>query len=171
VINALRGQISVEDAPGGGALFRVILPAATEEALLSTTASGVSSQAERSDRSRRVLIIDDDALVAKSLAARLAGDRFDVRTVIDARQGLNILLADEPFDLAYCDVMMKELTGIDLHKSLQKNAPQRLSKVVFMTGGAFTPEAQAFLSQRGEMHVEKPFDIVADACRRLGIGV
>ena len=171
VINALRGRITVEDAPGGGALFRVILPAATEEALLSATGSGVSARAERSARSRRVLIIDDDALVAKSLAARLAGDLFDVRTVFDSRQGLDILLTDEKFDLAYCDVMMKDITGIDVHKALQENAPQRLSKLVFMTGGAFTPEAQAFLEQRGEMHVEKPFDIVADACRRLGIGV
>ncbi|HEX3694073.1 MAG TPA: ATP-binding protein [Polyangia bacterium] len=169
VVNALQGQISVHDVPGGGALFRVVLPAATGEGHPAVPAPSEASAVGRTEQSRRVLIIDDDALVAKALAVRLAGDRFEVRTVLDARQGLEILLADDRLDLVYCDVMMKDFTGIDFHEALRRKAPERLSKVVFMTGGAFTAEARAFLDERVDTHVEKPFDIVADALRRVGL--
>ncbi|HEY2899562.1 MAG TPA: ATP-binding protein [Polyangia bacterium] len=169
VVNAFQGRISVHDAPGGGALFRVVLPAATGDDRAAVPAPPVAAAIERTEQSRRVLIIDDDALVAKALAVRLTGDRFDVRTVLDARQGLEILLADDRVDLVYCDVMMKDFTGIDFHEALRRKAPERLSKVVFMTGGAFTAEARAFLEERGDTHVEKPFDIVADALRRVGL--
>jgi CheY-like chemotaxis protein len=168
IINALQGRITVHDAPGGGALFQIILPAAAEKTFASSPAPTVQPVTERKNHRPRILIIDDDALVAGALAGRLAGDFFEVRTVLDARQGLDIVLADDGLDLVYCDVMMKDFTGIDLHKALRQKAPQRLSKVVFMTGGAFTGQAQAFIGQRRDAHVQKPFDIVADARRRVG---
>jgi signal transduction histidine kinase len=169
IINALQGRITVHDAPGGGALFRVILPAAAGETLASPPASAVEPTGEHRNQRPRILIIDDDALVASGLAACLATDCFEVRTVLDAREGLAIFLADHGLDLVYCDVMMNDFTGIDLYEALRQKAPQRLSKVVFMTGGAFTAQAQAFVEQRRDAHVQKPFDIDADARRRVGL--
>ena len=169
IINALQGRITVHDAPGGGALFQIILPAAAERTFASPAAPTVQPAMERKNHRPRILIIDDDALVADALARQLAGDFFEVRTVLDARQGLEIVLADDGLDLVYCDVMMKDFTGIDLHQALRQRAPQRLSKVVFMTGGAFTGHAQAFIDQQRDAHVQKPFDVVADARRRVGL--
>jgi PAS domain S-box-containing protein len=169
VVNALRGQISVHDAPGGGALFRVVLPAATADASGPTPPIAVEVAAEPKTHPRRILIIDDDAMVAHALAACLPENVFEVRAVLDSRQGLDILLADDRLDLAYCDLMMKTFTGIDLYEALRQKAPHRLSKVVFMTGGAFTSEARAFLEKKGDVFVQKPFDILADACRRMGL--
>jgi CheY-like chemotaxis protein len=116
----------------------------------------------------RILIIDDDALVAGALASRVAGDLFEVRTVLDGRQGLDILLTDDRLDLAYCDVVMKDFTGVDLYEALQQASAERLSKVVFMTGGAFSGRAELLYEQCREACVQKPFDIVADARRRTG---
>ncbi|HXK16881.1 MAG TPA: ATP-binding protein, partial [Polyangiaceae bacterium] len=169
IVNALHGRISVHDAPGGGALFRVTLPAMTESAPLSAPEPRALPQAGSLNRRRRVLIIDDDPRVAGSLASRLGVEPFDVQKVLDARQGLALLLADASFDLVYCDVMMKDLTGIDLYEALRRQAPERLAKLVFMTGGAFTAEARTFLEQRGDGHVQKPFDILVDARRRSGL--
>jgi CheY-like chemotaxis protein len=169
IITALHGRISVHDAPGAGALFRITLPAMTETARAPVPAAATPVEMARKNSRPRVLIIDDDALVAEALASRLTGELFEVRTVLHARQGLDLLLADDCPDLAYCDVMMKDLTGIELYEALRAQAPQRLSRLVFMTGGAFTPEARAFLEQRGDAYVQKPFDIVADARRRSGL--
>jgi CheY-like chemotaxis protein len=164
----LQGHVTVHDAPGGGALFRVVLPLTSQTTRTTAAVPSVEAPAKANVRRPRILIIDDDAMVARALAARFAAQPFEVRTVDDGRQGLQLVLADDELDLVYCDVMMKGFTGIDLHAALQLAAPQRLAKVVFMTGGAFTGEAQAFLEQQRDTFVQKPFDIVADARRRVG---
>jgi two-component system NtrC family sensor kinase len=131
-------------------------------------ASGNQDRFDPKARRPRILIIDDDAMVASALASRVAGDLFEVRTVLDGRQGLDILLTDDQLDLAYCDVVMNDFTGVDLYEALRRQSPQRLAKVVFMTGGAFTGRTQTLYEQCRDACVEKPFDIVADARRRVG---
>ncbi len=165
IVRSAHGQITVHDGPCGGALFRVVLPSTQPvDAWGTTTEKRLDSQPRRP----RILIIDDDAMVAGALASQVAGDRFDVRTVLDGRQGLDILLGDDRLALAYCDVMMQDFTGIDLYEALQKQSPERLSKVVFMTGGAYTGRSQVLFEQCPDACVHKPFDILADARRRIG---
>jgi len=165
IIRSLQGQITVHDAPGGGALFRVTLPATTQRDVASSPPPVLAPKARRP----RILIIDDDAMVARAMASRLSGELFDVRTILDGREGLDILLHDDALDLVYCDVMMKDFTGIDLFEELERRSPQRLPKVVLMTGGAFSTRARTFLEQHREVYVQKPFDIVADARRRIDV--
>jgi signal transduction histidine kinase len=167
IVDALNGRLLVGDAPEGGALFRILLPAATVPPPRPAP-ERAAHVAPEPGRTRRVLLIDDDALVARALEKRLAKASFQVRAVTDGGEGLDLLLGDEPFDLVYCDVMMKGVTGIDLFEALKTRAPERLPKIVLMTGGAFTGQARAFLDDHPGAHVEKPFDIVADARRRLG---
>jgi PAS domain S-box-containing protein len=168
IVASLSGQLTVEDAPGGGALFRVLLPPAapTIEAMPPAPAS---PRAAPAGGRHRVLIIDDDPLVAEALESALEGEAFEVRTVQDGLQGLEILLKSDDVDLAYCDVMMKGFGGVDLYEALRRDAPARLSKVVFMSGGASTDEARAFLAEHTSDFVQKPFDILTDANERLGV--
>ena len=165
VIASLQGRITVHDAPGGGALFRVVLPPSSGA---GEAAPVLAPAPPREDRRRRVLIIDDDALVARALAARFAGGPFEVRAVHDGRVGVEILLADDGLDLVYCDLMMNGFSGMDVYEAVRRRSPERASKVVFMSGGAFTSEARTFLAERRDAFVQKPFDIVEDARRRLG---
>jgi PAS domain S-box-containing protein len=174
VVQSLRGTIAAHEAPGGGALFRILLPPAAALVAASAGVSGpvpVSGGAPASNgdgRRLRVLIIDDDALVARALASRFQGGPFDVRAVHDGRVGLEILLADEEPDLVYCDLMMNGFSGIDVYEAARRRAPARAEKVVFMSGGAFTTEARTFLAERRHAFVQKPFDILEDARRRVG---
>jgi signal transduction histidine kinase len=167
IIHALDGRISVHDAPNGGALFRVVLPASgqvTAAATLRAVEPGLAAEG----RVARILIIDDDTRVAAALVSRFDDRGVEVRAVHDGRQGLDIILSDDGIDLVYCDLMMKDFSGLDLHEALRRHAPERLHKIVFMTGGAFTAEAQAFVDRRHDVVVQKPFDIVADASQRVG---
>jgi PAS domain S-box-containing protein len=167
VIKSLHGTITVHDAPGGGALFRVALPAA--RAGLASDALPAPSTPATDDRRRNVLIIDDDAQVARALASRIAGGPFDVRTVHDGRAGLELLLADQAPDLVYCDLMMNGFSGMELYEAAHGRSPERAAKVVFMSGGAFTREARTFVAERRAAFVQKPFDILEDARTRLGV--
>jgi CheY-like chemotaxis protein len=70
-----------------------------------------------------------------------------------------LLATDRHFDVIFCDIMMPEVTGMDLHRWLIDHDPQLAKRVVFVTGGAFTPETKAYLDGVENLTIEKPFDI------------
>jgi FixJ family two-component response regulator len=54
--------------------------------------------------------------------------------------------------------MMPQMTGMDLHERLSELAPAQAEAMVFLTGGAFTPRARAFLERFADAALEKPVD-------------
>ncbi|AKF84288.1 histidine kinase [Myxococcus fulvus 124B02] len=107
----------------------------------------------------RVLVVDDDALVSGAIRRTLSREN-DVDVVVSARQALERLSGPEPrhYDVVLCDLMMPEMTGMDLHEALGHAAPAIAERMVFITGGAFTPTARTFLERVENPRVEKPFD-------------
>ncbi|MCP3102625.1 ATP-binding protein [Myxococcus sp. K15C18031901] len=107
----------------------------------------------------RVLVVDDDALVSGAIRRTLAREN-DVDVAVGARQALERLLQPEPprYDVVLCDLMMPEMTGMDLYEALRRTVPAVAERVVFITGGAFTPTARNFLERVENPRVEKPFD-------------
>jgi CheY-like chemotaxis protein len=107
---------------------------------------------------RRVLIIDDERLVGEAIARALAEDN-DVEVATDAQEALSRLAAHERFDVILCDLMMPVVTGMDLYADVMKREPRLAGRFVFMTGGAFTARARAFLESIVNPCLEKPLDM------------
>jgi CheY-like chemotaxis protein len=107
-------------------------------------------------RRGRILVIDDEPMLCTVIKTVLGIDH-DVTTVTSAKEALGQLGGGERFDLILCDLMMPEMTGMDLHSRLQELAPDQAAKLVFMTGGAFTENAQAFLARLPNESIGKPF--------------
>jgi signal transduction histidine kinase len=154
IVTSFGGEISVDDRPGGGAVFRVQLPTAAE--------------APASQRPR-VLIIEDDERVGAALAVSLRSE-FEVMVISDGQRALERMLSDPGLALVYCDLMMSGLTGMGIYERLAEQAPEQLPKVVFMTGGAYTPPAASLIERLDGAVVYKPFDILAETRRRLKRG-
>lgn len=122
----------------------------------------------------RLLVIDNDEKLAK-LIGRMLAPEHDVLTLTSATEALRRAAAGERFDLILCDIIMPEVTGIAFHERLSVVAPELVSRVVFITGGAPSPTVEAFL-ERGSIHlIEKPFPplaefrrVVRDHLRRVG---
>ncbi len=55
--------------------------------------------------------------------------------------------------------MMPGMSGIELLQELARVAPDQAKRLVFLTGGAVTPEAQAFLATTTHHLIVKPFDV------------
>jgi CheY-like chemotaxis protein len=91
------------------------------------------------------------------LALVLSADH-DVEVNVDPRAGLERVLAGERFDVIFCDLMMPRMTGMDFHALLSKRVPEQAERIVFITGGAFTPAARAFTSRVSNTFLDKPFD-------------
>jgi CheY-like chemotaxis protein len=104
----------------------------------------------------RILVIDDEQLMCELLGTMLSDDH-EVETLSNAREALAKLQAGTSYDLILCDLMMPELTGMDLHAELLRLRPEQAARMVFMTGGTFTDRAQQFLAEHGRVQLQKPF--------------
>ena len=154
IVHELGGDIAVRSAIDRGTTFSVRLPAAKR---WRHAAFRSSPSLPAPDARGRVLIIDDEALVADAMALTLRDDN-DVTVMTDARVALAQLAAGAQYDVIFCDLMMPVLTGMDLYAELVRAAPSAAGRVIFVTGGAFTPRARAFLAGIGTRCLEKPVD-------------
>jgi signal transduction histidine kinase len=151
IVAAFGGHIQVESRPGYGSTFRVLLPMASE-ARHEAPRAIPAGDAPRA----RVLAIDDDVLIVNVLK-RVLGSSCDLEAVTSVRAA-RAFLADREFDVILCDLMMPDMTGMDLHEELMARSPRLAESMIFLTGGTFTPRAQAFLDGVPNLRLEKPFD-------------
>lgn len=166
IVQGYAGEISVHDRPGGGASFRVSLPVALDAR--AADASAAQGPAAASVTPAHVLLIDDDTRVLAALSGPLQRAGYRTSVCPSGAEGLQQLLEHGDIDIAFCDLMMKGMTGMDLYAELLGRAPRLLEKVVFMTGGACSPQSRQFVLEHPESVVEKPFELLAEVRKRLG---
>lgn len=151
IIESFGGAITVTSKLGFGTTFKVALPIASQLPLALHEEPSLPAQPRS-----RILMIDDEPAVGRSIRLLLAPDH-EVINVTRAMEGLELLAAGELFDLILCDVMMPEMSGIELHSQLVARFPAYAQRIVFMTGGAFTSQAREALEAIGAPRLEKPF--------------
>ncbi len=154
IITSLGGRIEVRSCLGRGTTVSVSLPAAR-----GATAPQDGKRAAAPVEPARILIVDDEPAIVRALQRRLAPHR--VESALGGRPALELLERDRGFDVVLCDLMMPDLTGMDLHALVQQRWPELAERFVFMTGGAFTARAREFLEQVKAPRLDKPVDMRA----------
>ena len=110
-------------------------------------------------RLRRIMVIDDEPLLGQTLRLAFEG-KYEVVVATSGEIALALLERESDFDLLLCDLKMPALSGIEVYERAVARRPELAERFVFMTGGALTPEASAFLARHPEAQIEKPFDIL-----------
>jgi signal transduction histidine kinase/CheY-like chemotaxis protein len=164
VVRGLSGDVTVSDRPGGGAVFRVTVPASSRAA--AATRAPVALP-ETTPGGRHIVVIEDDTMVGRALSLQLRTVGYRVTVIPDGETARDTLGALGDVDLIYCDLMMTGMTGMELAQVLAAEVPEIARKMVFMTGGAFSPRAREFVARHADRTVDKPFDNVAETIRRL----
>jgi signal transduction histidine kinase/ActR/RegA family two-component response regulator len=108
---------------------------------------------------RRLLLMDDEPMVCEFLA-RALGRRWQVTAVQDGHSALDALQAGG-FDAVVCDLMMPGISGIELGQRIEAGWPALWPRVVCLTGGAITPDAEQFLGRPDVRRLVKPVQIGA----------
>ena len=175
---ALGGSFEVESE--SGAVFRLILPPSGSGERgsgglapvsvspppraypppLSWTAPELTPVNGLPVRRPRILLIDDEPLVCSALVRTFSGE-YEVVALTSGKEALQRIGDGERFDAILCDLMMPEVSGMEVYDWLLSTWPDEARKIIFLTGGAFTLRARGFLDQVPNPRVEKPFDPVS----------
>jgi PAS domain S-box-containing protein len=154
IIESYGGTIEVQSRVGQGTSFTIRLPLRAADA----DSTGGSSAAAAETRARgRILVVDDEDRVRATIA-RMLREHETVQAAGGA-EARAILEEDQAFDVILCDMMMPDISGMDLHRWLARDHPVLGGRLIFITGGTFTPLARSYLGSVDNLRLEKPFDV------------
>jgi PAS domain S-box-containing protein len=153
------GTIGARSDEGQGATFRIELPV---HAKATASAASRPPSARATPSGLRALVVDDNPLVRETLRKLLElglGVRADVAA--SASEALSRIRNGARYDAILSDLMMPTMSGSEFFSALEALDREQAERVVFVTGGAFTPSAAAFLESHAQPVLEKPIDLVA----------
>jgi signal transduction histidine kinase/CheY-like chemotaxis protein len=158
IVHEHRGHIVVERAAAGGSRFRVLFPALAEGTPLASPAPESARARKRAPLAGRVLVVDDEPLVADFMRELLSSWGIDAVATTDPRQALvAFTAAPHAYDLVITDQTMPSTTGLGLARELLARRP---GLPVILCTGHIDPIAQRELESagiRGLLH--KPVEL------------
>ena len=120
IVEQHKGLINVASVPGTGTTFSLYFPISEPSQPLAK--NEVSAPLPRG--SERILLIDDDAMLAHVNATMLADMGYQVEIENDSIKALERLHCEgDQFDLVITDQTMPELTGDELAKAIRSQHP------------------------------------------------
>jgi PAS domain S-box-containing protein len=156
IVRRMGGRIELSTEVGKGTSFRVVLPAAPGAVPpLEEEAAPLSLPRRRG----RILIVDDEPAVARALGRLVR--LHEVHIARDGSDALRLMESDSAWDIVFCDLMMPNLSGVELHAMICERHPHLARRIAFITGGAFTEAARELLRSVDSPKLEKPFDPAA----------
>jgi nitrogen-specific signal transduction histidine kinase/CheY-like chemotaxis protein len=151
LLQDMGGDIRVESEEGVGTTFFIRMPATDQ--VVKEEAPTRPDPLDTRVRNR-LLVVDDEPAIAE-----LLGEILDHHEVHLAHSGTEALdqLRNRSFDLVLCDLMMPDLSGIQVYEASSEQANGTPPRFVFLTGGAVTDTAKRFLSETHHRVITKPF--------------
>ena len=121
---------------------------------------------------KNILIVDDEKGVREFVSAVLKQEGYHTVTAQTGKEAVE-KLKEGYFDVAFVDIMMPDITGVQVLQSIKKNSSETV--VVMMTGFASVETAIESLKSGAFDYITKPFELdylretVKKAIKRLSI--
>ena len=142
---------------GKGSEFLVRLPALAEPAPESAGKTAEDSSTQAPNGRRRVLIVDDNADSAESMAVLLRFHGHEVRLAHDGQFALEEAHASRP-DVMFLDLDLPKMDGYEVARRLRLDPAMRDMKLVAVTGYGQEEDRQRTQEAGFQLHLVKPVD-------------
>jgi len=106
----------------------------------------------------RILVVDDERAVRDLISDALSIEGHEIHTAENGTDALQ-LIGQHRYDLVFCDLRMPEMDGQALYEEIQRDHPQVLKRIVFVTAQANSADYGPFLRSTGIPVIEKPFTL------------
>ena len=111
------------------------------------------------EKSKPILLIEDEPSVVAFVRAALERKGYDVVPVYSGAEGLD-RLEEGKFGGVISDIRMPgSVNGAEVHAWIQKNRPELRSRIILISGDTANSETQALLASSGTPCIEKPFRV------------
>lgn len=110
---------------------------------------------------KKILVIDDEELIIRSLSRLLEKNGYEVFIAKNGHDAI-VMSEEEDFDLILADIRMPGINGIEAVKQICENrAKTKLKKIpiIFITGYADELSEEAAKTLTPAAYMYKPFDI------------
>ena len=87
---------------------------------------------------KKILVVDDERLIADTLTSILIGSGFEASAAYSAQEAMAWIAQSGCPDILLSDVVMPELNGIELAKKISDSCTH--TEVTLITGNSYTPE-------------------------------
>lgn len=91
-----------------------------------------AQETKKASPGKKILIVEDDPLLVKMYNAKFENEGFIVFTADDGVSGLDLALKEKP-DFIVLDIMMPQMSGLDLLENLRKDAAGKNIPVLILT--------------------------------------
>jgi two-component system, cell cycle response regulator DivK len=106
----------------------------------------------------KILVIDDNATNLKLASVVLEADGFDVRTASDAASALAAVRGEDRPALAYCDIQLPDMDGIELARQIKSDPRTAGVIVVALTACAMEEDRRRAFAAGCDGFIAKPID-------------
>jgi PAS domain S-box-containing protein len=152
------GSVSAHsEGPGKGSEFVVRLPLLSHAVRPGMPGAGAPARPAARPARRRVLVVDDSADAAESLALVLRLRGHDVRVAYDGASALELAAADPP-DVALLDIGMPEMDGCELARRFRASPSLRNVVLAAVTGWGQAEDRRRTREAGFDRHFVKPVE-------------
>jgi two-component system alkaline phosphatase synthesis response regulator PhoP len=106
---------------------------------------------------KRVLVVDDDADIAKMLKIRIEAEGYEFMSVMDGKEMFEVLKIKKP-DVIILDIMLPNIDGYSALREIRKNEEYANIPVIILTAKEKKKIEDLFTLEKIEFFIEKPFD-------------
>jgi len=104
----------------------------------------------------KVLIVEDEETLARTLGEKLKDEGFNVLTASDGEEGLDKLRAEHP-DLVVLDIMLPKLDGLSLCRIVRRDPAMSHIPIIMLTARGTEVDKIVGLESGADDYVVKPF--------------
>lgn len=150
------GHILVKSNPGIGTSFEIFLPHILEE---NTIYNEKISTKRESSGNPVILVVEDEELVRNLMADALQACGYDVFTACNGAEAIRLIEKENlRVDLLITDIVMPEVSGYELFRSLSESMPDP-PKFLFTSGYLEDERIKNSGFEIGSNFIQKPFQL------------